>query len=252
MPTLLTRGRIEPCKDNISGVKEFYLFNVRSSVVFLNSNKEVIDIQNTSGGPVYLSRYTLKGTSKYTETKQEQNRLNYYSQDFNVVFKGVDSDTNSLMYELSKMKDIRLIVVFNNDKVVLVGKNSGLNIDNVVQTIDNSLYNYNFSFLGKELSKANFLYGTLPGDPFGGLITTPIITTTTEITLDGNNILCFLSTIVQSYSGITLTEGDEFISDDNFYNIDGFLWIGDCVSNDNQFIIDYYGIGEADLYYTGT
>jgi hypothetical protein len=251
MPTLLTKGRTIPCKDNISGVKEFYLFNRTTSQIILNSDNEVIDIQSTFGGPVYLSRYTLKGTSKYSETKNELNKLTYFDQNFNVIFKGIDSSTNELMYELSKMKDIRLIVVLNNSKPILVGKNAGLSIDTALQTIDTTNYNYNFSFLGKEAQQANYLSGYTENNPFAGLTTQPIIITTTEIEIDGDNVLCFLSTTIQTYSGVTLGEGDEFISDDNFYNIDGFLWIGDCVENENEFVIDYYGTGEADLYFTG-
>ena len=89
MACALTKGRIEPCKDSVGGLKEVYFGDfgdLNSTGTNLGSNDDIDNFDETSG-TVY--KYELKGNSSFEQavTSSRENGTTYFEQTLNLTLK---------------------------------------------------------------------------------------------------------------------------------------------------------------------
>jgi len=247
---LLTQGRLKPCKNNVGGLKEIYLL-YKNNISIIKNNGYITDIQNVNGGPAIVSKFALDNKqSTFTEDKVGIDKLIYFDQNLNVSINRADYITNNDLKKLSLKTDIVVAIHLNTGEGILIGEENGCFLKTNVKNSNDTKSSYSFTIQGKERNSFSFFSGSTYDDIFAGLLTTPVIATTSGYyTIDGNNVITFISYIIQTYSGITLGEGDGFISDNAFFNLNGFLWIDDCVLNEMDFELEYYQTGDGNLYY---
>jgi hypothetical protein len=94
------------------------------------------------------------------------------------------------------------------------------------------------TFSGTEATPANFIYGSTIDDPFGEIITTPCIIVDDECgeLIDPADVFCFIASFNAVYNGVTLAQGDGFISDNHFYSVLPDLLVDAC--NEGDFELD--------------
>lgn len=152
----LTKGRTEPCKDNIGGVKYVYLF------VFVEYDYTEIlgtkGVEITQFPDTNIYKYAVKGASFVEEIENNEDGIKY-KQSLSFTLTNQDLATTN---ELDRMRrvDLRYIVEYNNGDLKMGGVYNGSRLTDYV--IDSggskaSLNGYALTFTGEEEYAAPFL-----------------------------------------------------------------------------------------------
>jgi hypothetical protein len=180
----LTKGRLEPCKDSIGGIKAVFFINQSFSTV--ESVEDVItDINDGAGTPAAISmyKYDVKDTSSLDEAinSSRETGTTFYEQVVNLVLKKQDSSTRKEI-KLMSYGQPSMVIWTNNDDLLLVGKERGADVTGgniTTGTALGDLSGYTLQLTAREAEPANFVtFGTDKTDasyPFDDLTTPPTI-----------------------------------------------------------------------------
>ena len=163
----ITHGRLEQCKDSISGIQAIYILNyglydATTDVTYslLSGQEDLITgITLTPATPVY--KFELKGTNSFetTITSSRENGTTFFEQVLAVTLKKQDVQTHKEIKLLTYGRP-NIIVRTNANQFFIAGLARGMDV--TAGTIGNGtalgdMNGYSLTFTGQEAVPANFL-----------------------------------------------------------------------------------------------
>ena len=152
----LTKGRTEPCRDNVGGIKYIYLFP------FVEYDDDEIDgtkgVEITEFPSTTIYKYSVENALYSENIVNDENGINY-AQNLTCTLTKQDVGTTK---ELNTIKDIdlRCIVEFNSGKFKMLGVYNSLRLTQYsIESggIKSDLNGYNLTFEGLEEYSAPFI-----------------------------------------------------------------------------------------------
>lgn len=177
MACLITKGRLEPCKEFVGGLYKVWFANFGTINPVVNVDNI---ITNMSGATLY--EYELKGTSKLLQamTPSRDNGTTFVTQTLTLDLKGGDYQTNNEIKLLAYGRP-HIIVQDNYGTAWLVGKVKGAELTDAQLDSGAAMgdkHGYLLTFTGTEYEYANYISGSTLATiatPFAGLTTQPTI-----------------------------------------------------------------------------
>lgn len=173
----LTRGRKEPCKDVVGGIKAVYFLDYGDiTIAYDTTDTDVID----DLGAVTAYKYELKGNSSFEQaiTSSRENGTTFFDQTLNVTLKKLTKEDNKELKLLSYGRP-HIVVHDYNGNAFLMGAEHGAEVTGgtiVTGAAMADLSGYTLTLNAQEQQPANFLEGATEADPFGGLTGTVTVT----------------------------------------------------------------------------
>jgi hypothetical protein len=161
----ITNGRIEQCKDSVSGLKAIYFINYDDlnpdSVTYVGSTDEIADWTPISAGALQLYKYELKGANSFETTinSSRDNGTTFFQQTLTIQLKRQDVTTHKNVKLLAYGRP-RIVVRTMTDQFFLMGLTQGADVTAGTVSSGSALgdFNgYNLTFEAMEVSPANFL-----------------------------------------------------------------------------------------------
>lgn len=165
MACLLTKGRNEPCKDTVGGLKAVYFidYGTLGAITYTASSDEISAV---AGTPTAF-KFDLKGNSnlEQTITSSRENGTTFYDQILTLTLKKLSPETHDELALLAVARP-HVVVEDNNENFFLMGLEHGADCNG--GTVVNGsglaeLSGYTLSFQGMERKAANFLSGGITG-----------------------------------------------------------------------------------------
>ena len=161
----ITNGRIEQCKDSVSGLKAIYFANFddldSDNVVYDGTNGDVIATWQPAA-PLSLYKYELKSTTNSFTTGINSSRDNgttFFEQTLVAALKRQDFATHKNVKLLAYGRP-RIIVRTMTDQFFLMGLDQGADVTGGTVSSGSALGDFNgysLTFAAMEVSPANFL-----------------------------------------------------------------------------------------------
>jgi hypothetical protein len=161
----ITNGRIEQCKDSVSGLKAIYFINYDDlnpdSVTYVGTTDEIADWTPISAGALQLYKYELKGANSFETTinSSRDNGTTFFQQTLTIQLKRQDVVTHKNVKLLAYGRP-RIVVRTMTDQFFLMGLTQGADVTAGTVSSGSALgdFNgYNLTFEAMEVSPANFL-----------------------------------------------------------------------------------------------
>ena len=173
----LTKGRKEPCKDVVGGIKAVYFMDYGDiTIAYDSTDTDVVD----DLGTVTAFKYEIKGNSSFeqTITSSRENGTTFYDQTLNLTLKKLTVQDHK---ELKLMSYGRPHVVIHdyNGNAFLMGAEHGSEVTGgtiVTGAAMGDLSGYTLTLNAQEQVPANFLEGATEANPFAGLTGTVTVT----------------------------------------------------------------------------
>ena len=177
----LTRGRKEPCKDVVGGIKAVYFIDYGDITISYDStNTDVID----DLGAVTAYKYELKGNSSFEQaiTSSRENGTTFFEQTLNLTLKKLSKEDNKELKLLAFGRPHVVVEDYNGNAFVMGAEHGAEVTGGTISTgaAMGDLSGYTLTLAASELQPANFLEGATSADPFVGLTSTVTVT-------EGNN-----------------------------------------------------------------
>jgi len=173
----LTRGRKEPCKDVVGGIKAVYFIDYGDiSISYDITDTDVID----DLGAVTAYKYELKGGSSFEQaiTSSRENGTTFFDQTLNLTLKKLSKEDNKELKLLAFGRP-HVVVEDYNGNAFMMGAEHGAEVTGGTISTGAAmadLSGYTLTLNAQELKPANFLEGATSANPFAGL-TTPVTVT---------------------------------------------------------------------------
>ena len=161
----ITNGRVEQCKDSVSGLKAIYFANFddldSDNVVYDATNTDVIDTWQPAA-PLSLYKYELKSTTNSFTTAIESSRDNgttFFTQTLVAALKRQDFATHKNVKLLAYGRP-RIIVRTMTDQFFLMGLDQGADVSAGEISSGAALGDFNgysLTFTAMEELPANFM-----------------------------------------------------------------------------------------------
>jgi hypothetical protein len=160
----ITNGRIEQCKDSVSGLKAIYFINYDD----LNSDSGLTYVGGTDeidawdpGAIINLYKYELKGANSFETTinSSRENGTTFFQQTLTIQLKRQDPTTHKNVKLLAYGRP-RIVVRTMTDQFFLMGLTQGADVTAGTVSSGSALgdFNgYNLTFESMEVSPANFI-----------------------------------------------------------------------------------------------
>lgn len=177
----LTKGRIEPCKDVVGGIKAVYFIDYGDITIAYDS----VDTDSVEDlGAVTAYKYELKGNSSFEQTvnASRENGTVFFEQTLNLTLKKLSVADNKELKLLAYGRP-HIVVQDYNGNAFLMGALNGADVSGgtiVTGAAMGDLSGYTLTFTGQEKTPANFLEGATDADPFGGLTGTVTVESGTD------------------------------------------------------------------------
>ena len=173
----LTKGRKEPCKDSVVGIKAVYFADFGDlALTYDSTDTDVVD----SFGDVTVFKYELKGNSSFeqTITSSRENGTTFFEQALNLTLKKLTVQDHKELKLMSYGRP-HIVVQDYNGNAFLMGAEHGCDVTGgtiVTGAAMGDLSGYTLTFSAMEQVPANFLEGATEADPFAGLTGTVTVT----------------------------------------------------------------------------
>lgn len=177
----LTKGRIEPCKDVVGGIKEVYFIDYGDITISYDlTDTDVID----DLGAVTAYKYELKGNSSFeqTITSSRENGTTFFEQTLNLTLKKLSKEDHKELKLMSYGRP-HIVVADYNGNAFLMGAEHGAEVTGGTISTGaamGDLSGYTLTLSASELKPANFLEGATSANPFAGLTGTVEVTSGTD------------------------------------------------------------------------
>lgn len=177
MACALTKGRIEPCKDVVGGIKAVYLTDFSNITIAYDSvDTDVVE----DFGTVTFFKYELKGNSSFeqTITSSRENGTTFFDQTLNLTLKKLSVQDHKEIKLLAYGRP-HVVIHDYNGNAFLMGAEHGAEVTGgtiVTGAAMGDLSGYTLTLNAQEQLPANFLEGATEADPFAGMTTTPTVT----------------------------------------------------------------------------
>lgn len=150
MSCLISKGRKDPCKDNISGIRKMYLSNFK----FYKKNQMEV-LGNTLVKFPDTTVYEVETAKSFRETFSNDS----YNQTLEVQFNALNVISNRYIEQLLNL-EFRIIIQTNNGLFKIFGLHNGLTVEGVNLTTSgtkNGFNGYKFSFEGAEEKESLYI-----------------------------------------------------------------------------------------------
>ena len=162
----ITKGRLEPCKDSVGGLKAVYFVNYDAAIAAdaTITAGEITAFDTT----LSLYKFDLKGANNSFDETNENSRDNgtsFWTQTGTLVLKKQDLATQSELKLLAYGRPLVVVEDYNGN-FRMAGFENGCEV--VVNTASGAamgdLNGYNITFTGTEKEPAHFIDPTIIGD----------------------------------------------------------------------------------------
>ena len=160
--TFISKGRKEPCKDVVGGIRNVYFIDDDLTISFDSTDSDVVE---SLGSGINAFKFAVKGGSSFeqTITSSRENGTTFYEQALTLQFKKLDKDTHKELALLAVSLPHVLIEDYN-EQVWIMGLENGADCNGgtiVTGTAMADLSGYTLTFSAQEKKPANFLEKTL-------------------------------------------------------------------------------------------
>jgi hypothetical protein len=160
----ISRGRLEPCKDSVGGLKAVYFINKGDlgAATYDTTNTDAID--SFAGTPTAY-KFDIKGGSTYTEniTSSRENGTTTFEQVLELQLTKLSKEDHKTV-KLLAYGSPHILVEDNNGNVFVAGLEHGMDISGgtiVSGAAMGDMSGYTLTFSGMERVPANFLDDTI-------------------------------------------------------------------------------------------
>jgi len=165
----LTKGRKEPCKDVVGGLKAVYFVDFGDLGTVSKTDDEITDMTGTFSA----YKYELKGGSSFEQaiTSSRENGTTFFDQTLSLSLKKLTKEDNKELKLLAYGRPHVAIEDYNGN-VFLMGLEHGSDVNGgtiVTGAAMADLSGYTLTLNGQELEPANFVSGATSADPFAGM-----------------------------------------------------------------------------------
>ena len=165
----LTKGRLEPCKDVVGGLKAVYFTDFGD----LGTVTKVDDEITVLSGTFSAYKYDLKGGSSFEQaiTSSRENGTTYFEQTLNLTLKKLSKEDNKEIKLLAYGRP-HVAVEDYNGNVFVMGLAHGAEVTGgtiVTGAAMADLSGYTLTFVAQEVEPANFLTAPTAADPYAGV-----------------------------------------------------------------------------------
>lgn len=177
----LNKGRIEPCKDVVGGIKAVYFIDYGDITIAYDS----VDTDSVEDlGTVTAYKYELKGNSSFEQTinASRENGTTFFEQNLNLTLKKLSVADHKEIKFLAYGRP-HIVVHDYNGNAFLMGAEHGADCNGgtiVTGAAMGDLSGYTLTFSASEQIPANFLEGATEADPFAGMASTVTVTSGTD------------------------------------------------------------------------
>ena len=165
----LTKGRLEPCKDVVGGLKAVYFTDFGDLGTVTKVDDEITDLSGT----FVAYKYDLKGGSSFEQaiTSSRENGTTYFEQTLNLTLKKLSKEDNKEIKLLAYDRP-HIAVEDYNGNVFIMGLEHGAEVTGgtiVTGAAMADLSGYTLTFVGQEVQPANFVAAPTAADPYAGM-----------------------------------------------------------------------------------
>ena len=173
----LTKGRKEPCKDVVGGLKAVYFTDFGDYGTVTETNDEITDMTGT----FIAFKYELKGNSSFeqTITSSRENGTTFFEQTLNLTLKKLSKEDNKELKLLAYGRP-HVAVEDYNGNVFVMGLQHGADVTGGTVSTGAAmadLSGYTLTLSAQELKPANFVASPTAADPFAGMTSATVTVT---------------------------------------------------------------------------
>ena len=173
----LTRGRKEPCKDVVGGLKAVYFTDFGDLGTVTQTGDEITDMTGT----FTAYKYEVKGNSSFeqTITSSRENGTTFFEQTLNLTLHKLTKEDHAEIKLLAYGRP-HVAVEDYNGNVFVMGLQHGADVSGgtiVTGAAMGDLSGYTLTLTGQELKPANFVAGATSADPYAGMTSATVTVT---------------------------------------------------------------------------
>jgi len=173
----LTKGRKEPCKDVVGGLKAVYFTDFGDYGTVTQTDDEITDMTGT----FTAYKYELKGNSSFeqTITSSRENGTTFFEQTLNLTLKKLSKEDNKELKLLAYGRP-HVAVEDYNGNVFVMGLEHGAEVTGGTISTGaamGDLSGYTLTLSAQELKPANFVDSPTAADPFDGMASATVTIT---------------------------------------------------------------------------
>jgi len=173
----LTKGRKEPCKDVVGGLKAVYFTDFGDYGTVTQTDDEITDMTGT----FTAYKYELKGNSSFeqTITSSRENGTTFFEQTLNLTLKKLSKEDNKELKLLAYGRP-HVAVEDYNGNVFVMGLEHGAEVTGGTISTGaamGDLSGYTLTLSAQELKPANFVDSPTAADPFDGMASATVTVT---------------------------------------------------------------------------
>ena len=173
----LTKGRKEPCKDVVGGLKAVYFTDFGDYGTVTQTDDEITDM----AGTFTAFEYELKGNSSFeqTITSSRENGTTFFEQTLNLTLKKLSKEDNKELKLLAYGRP-HVAVEDYNGNVFVMGLEHGAEVTGGTISTGaamGDLSGYTLTLSAQELKPANFVDSPTAADPFDGMASATVTVT---------------------------------------------------------------------------
>jgi len=173
----LTKGRKEPCKDVVGGLKAVYFIDYGDLGTVTKTEDQITDLSGT----FTAYKYELKGNSSFeqTITASRENGTTFFEQTLNLTLKKLSKEDHKEIKLLAYGRP-HVAVEDYNGNVFLMGLEHGADVSGgtiVTGAAMGDLSGYTLTLSGMEVQPANFVASPTAADPFAGMSSATVTVT---------------------------------------------------------------------------
>jgi hypothetical protein len=165
----LTRGRKEPCKDVVGGLRAVYFTDFGDFGTVTQTADEITDMSGT----FTAYKYEVKGNSSFeqTITSSRENGTTFFEQTLNLTLHKLSKEDHAEIKLLAYGRP-HVAVEDYNGNVFVMGLEHGADVSGgtiVTGAAMGDLSGYTLTLTGQELKPANFVASPTAADPYDGM-----------------------------------------------------------------------------------
>jgi hypothetical protein len=169
----LTRGRKEPCKDVVGGLRAVYFVDFGDLGTVTQTDDEITDMTGDSSNNLTAYKYELKGNSSFEQaiTSSRENGTTFFEQTLNLTLKKLSKEDNKELKLLAFGRP-HVAVEDYNGNVFIMGLEHGAEVTGgsiSTGAAMGDLSGYTLTLSAQELKPANFVDSPTAADPFDGM-----------------------------------------------------------------------------------
>jgi|TARA_R100000353_G_scaffold126540_1_gene89856 hypothetical protein len=165
----LTKGRKEPCKDVVGGIRAVYFTDFGDLGTITLTDDEITDMSGT----FTAFKYEVKGNSSFEQniTSSRENGTTFFEQTLNLTLHKLSKEDNKEL-KLIAFGRPHVAVEDYNGNVFLMGREHGADVSGgtiVTGAAMGDLSGYTLTLTAMETLPANFVDSPTASDPYAGM-----------------------------------------------------------------------------------